>query len=800
MTTFQQYQQQLAANLKAVIGISQASIPSANEDLNPLLVALIDAWPYYGNPDWDACHRGALCNLLQTNLPNNLITAEPYTLLGYSGYYLYAYSGPFSGYRDAFFHGVGLTVPASKVSSLVQGVNGNLNSTWWGNYAITALTDAVRLKLPISLNTAKLTADLASYNSGLSPALTASYLAIFQTGFNPTATALNAIVAAGQGQAANVLLSSAIKAGQFTANINQCIAMGGESADAAVWFLFNLWVTLKALGSADVDTTIQQAQTSGLTVPNEVGPGNWWNGGYASWYIPLSGSDLVGIASSTITATMPETSSYISEGYLISTDNTSVANGFAQSLCTWGALNVYLPPPPDSCFGKGTGVLMADGSVKPIETIQLGDTVLSSLGPRKVVLIETPKRGGRHLFQINSQQLFATSAHPFRSARGKGPLRLAIDAWALFEGIPTMIADGIGLLQEGVELAGWANGTHQNVKLAQLATHEANSVDECVYDLLLEDWTKDHPSYFVGGPDTFFAVDSETADPMHNIPGTAAILTALQAVLPISRQFLTEPNAQLPHLLASLKLDDLRSLAHAAESTQTNGKPKLPPMPDPTEFYRLNGAWDPHASALEFHLVKQFAPSLRREAAMGWRLPNVIPTQNAHFTVCVHDLLLLGEAAIPANTPVEIKLTLRGWSDSGDLVKTVAVDACPSPRWLLLVDHVLEFGRFQSPAPSGSLIGTIAIGDAILGQFRTVTTETLQASAVEHVIFDGAGQIVGRIGMEQRQLSADDFVEECKLATQWTGRHAAVMGISLGQSIGQKLATLIKAKHTTQAK
>jgi hypothetical protein len=52
--------------------------------------------------------------------------------------------------------------------------------------------------------------------------------------------------------------------GQFSANINQGLSAGGDSAIAATWFLFNLWITLKALGPADVGNALG-SPTSPLT-------------------------------------------------------------------------------------------------------------------------------------------------------------------------------------------------------------------------------------------------------------------------------------------------------------------------------------------------------------------------------------------------------------------------------------------------------------------------------------------------------------------------------------------------------
>jgi hypothetical protein len=168
-----------------------------------------------------------------------------------------------------------------------------LNNEYWSNYGVAALTNAVRQTVGGDLDTGKLATDLANYNKSLLPALAASYYAVYSNGYRPTADALNALKSSGQLARANTELCERIADGQFTANINQAIAMGGDSSAAAAWFLFNLWVTLNALGNTDVDGAIRRFQQLNLSVPPQLAPGSWWSGGYASWWAPLSGSDVV---------------------------------------------------------------------------------------------------------------------------------------------------------------------------------------------------------------------------------------------------------------------------------------------------------------------------------------------------------------------------------------------------------------------------------------------------------------------------------------------------------------------------
>ncbi len=76
-------------------------------------------------------------------------------------------------------------------------------------------------------------------------------------------------------------------------------------------------------------------------------------------------------------------------------------------------------PPPSSCFVAGTPVLMADGSVKAIETVQVGERVVGADGAINTVLnFDRPRLGNRRLFALNGSGFFVTQDHPFLTLGG----------------------------------------------------------------------------------------------------------------------------------------------------------------------------------------------------------------------------------------------------------------------------------------------------------------------------------------------------------------------------------------------
>jgi C1A family cysteine protease len=89
-----------------------------------------------------------------------------------------------------------------------------------------------------------------------------------------------------------------------------------------------------------------------------------------------------------------------------------------------------------SCLPKGSLVRMADGSERPIETVQAGDYVLTAEGRRTLVVATTAQHVTDKLWTImvDDQRLRATGDHAILTQRGYVPLRevLATDLVATF--------------------------------------------------------------------------------------------------------------------------------------------------------------------------------------------------------------------------------------------------------------------------------------------------------------------------------------------------------------------------------
>ncbi|HTJ10488.1 MAG TPA: hypothetical protein VL547_00605 [Dinghuibacter sp.] len=334
MSDYRQLETELAQDLVTSIG------GAAAPPVKALVDALVDAIPYFGDPGWLKAHRDALVNLLAAKLPTSVIVPHPSEFHNLD-HYVYTYDGPYPGYREVFYPGIKPSLAATAVAERVKTVDPGLDDAWWGRYGVMVLTDAIHTKVNLPVNTARLSEDLLLYAASFKPAFAASYLAIFLQVYPPSVAALSAIAERLSQAEAQSILHTAIASGQFTAAVNLMLSLGGTTTTAATWFLFNLWMCLKALGMMDVDAAIRYYIGQGLAVPAQVGPGQWWSGGYTSWFEPLGGSDVVIMAGAGITAGFPEIEQQSHGRFAPTRKHITVANGYSESYCYWGACNWY---------------------------------------------------------------------------------------------------------------------------------------------------------------------------------------------------------------------------------------------------------------------------------------------------------------------------------------------------------------------------------------------------------------------------------------------------------------------------
>jgi len=102
-----------------------------------------------------------------------------------------------------------------------------------------------------------------------------------------------------------------------------------------------------------------------------------------------------------------------------------ITKAFEMGLLEHIIIKKHTPDPPDSCFPAGTKITMADGSIKKIEDVKIGDEILSydfktnDFSSWKVKVIETPFS---KVNIINNGLIEFSNGHPFHVMKSNGNL------------------------------------------------------------------------------------------------------------------------------------------------------------------------------------------------------------------------------------------------------------------------------------------------------------------------------------------------------------------------------------------
>lgn len=136
------------------------------------------------------------------------------------------------------------------------------------------------------------------------------------------------------------------------------------------------------------------------------------------------------------------------------------------------------------CFIAGTLVLMADGNIKPIADVKVGEKLLGRDGAiNEVLRLMQPKLGERLLYAINDENHFVTSEHPFLAKDGtwkaidpdataKENVRLHVTKLEIGDILRT--ADGDVVVESIRQMAGSFDTPLYNVHLSGSQTYFAN--------------------------------------------------------------------------------------------------------------------------------------------------------------------------------------------------------------------------------------------------------------------------------------------------------------------------------------
>ncbi|MGZ7440311.1 Hint domain-containing homing endonuclease [Paenibacillus sp. TH7-28] len=293
------------------------------------------------------------------------------------------------------------------------------------------------------------------------------------------------------------------------------------------WELYHHWVKLAALGALDpvIDETIQYLVSRQLPVPDEVRSGAWrtyrrWMSGDIGW------GDIRGEA----TAGILQEECYVYGGV---PSCMKESNSFEFTANSQPG-NTYRQTPSSSCFERGTLVLMADGSRRPIEEVKLGQTVMTPDGPKPVLLVSTPLRARRQLYRFENCGFRFAATHPFvnyRSLRDSTqPTYLCADPLALINTVPTLSSFGVASLREAEgELCRYAEGGGiSGLPVPPITGSTDEDESEVLYDLIVDFSPSGRSEYFAGDVNLMVLASSEIPRFNSSPEGSHAILAMLQ--------------------------------------------------------------------------------------------------------------------------------------------------------------------------------------------------------------------------------------------------------------------------------
>lgn len=177
------------------------------------------------------------------------------------------------------------------------------------------------------------------------------------------------------------------------------------------WELFNHWIKLMQLGQSieSIDRLINNLKVRGLPILSSVDAGQWSN--YVGWPGWRGWINCEAMRAEASTGILERVCTYYSGSYYPSCMDEE--NSFEFTAGSQPG-EQYRSVPSSSCFTAQTKVLMADGNVKAIAEVKVGEKVRTPKGMVAVNIVATPPRIGRKLVRINNLDFGFTETHPWR--------------------------------------------------------------------------------------------------------------------------------------------------------------------------------------------------------------------------------------------------------------------------------------------------------------------------------------------------------------------------------------------------
>jgi|GEM_PF-4746497 len=591
--------------------------------------------------------------------------------------------------------------------------------------------------------------------------------------------------------------------------INETIRSGKLSDPE--WFFYHHWIKLYCLGSEKITQIIDTLTKEIIDIPITVRSDNWKS--YRPWF-PVSqlNYDQFREAEGRILASAYSTSSTEFGPFMV-----DMPEYYSKDFVS-GPGKAYLNP-PSSCFAAGAKVRMADGTLKAIEAIQLGDLVQTPNGARPVVLLVKERREERFFFSIAGCDARFTALHPFRCAsKGDEPRLACVEPRHLAYNIPTMQHLGIQSLESGTTLLAYTPQGPRAVTVERLdsyAPDPAQPEDEQVYDLILEPDESGVSEYYVGDERQQFLVLSEIPLFMDKPLLTQTVLTMLSTLYPQLDQSQIADESEESWLIfaevfSRAIVETLSSnVAECAEVghslVDTNLLPEM--VAEHLDFYRTSEGPDHFNRSngrLITYILAKHAEELEAAIQMGWRQFSTLAREETEvLAVSVLSLNLDAEYATTANLQLSASMSQGDVVLTSDVMLREKIEAAHFPFKREFYE-VLYF----DPWPPTSEEGIARFEFEVHGSDDPGTSWTAKDQMIwpprenyQHrhaLIYNQDGKDCGFMYYDIRLISPEDREREQMAQSSWNEEKKHRFSGAFGQQLGTLIADRLLALNISR--
>ncbi|WP_396587032.1 hypothetical protein [Bermanella sp. R86510] len=771
-----------------------------SQTLQQKVEALMSSLPIFGSNPVGETGRVTIINAIKAQTPGRATT--PY--IGVSG----------DKFIDIFFPHYAVKPYQGLVSELT-----GISANFLKDFSISLLCQAmynITSRLRKQIKKDKVNHDVSTASATIIGQATTFYSSLLNQVDGPVKAALDAI-GSGQFAVAKDQYLSMIKSMPFVdAKLAQVASGSWGNAD---WEMYHHYTKLKVLGASDADVNgvIQYLKTNDVPIPSSVDVNQWVH--YGRWFGDvISWRDIQAEASAGIL----EEKCYVYPGSYypscMSEDNSFEFTANSQPGTHYREL------PSSSCFKPGAKVVMADGSLKNIEQVEVGEQVKTPQGNKPVKVVAQPLRLNRQLYSFPGCNFEFSASHPFvlydAAKNEQAPYLAAVDPMGLIDLIPSASSIGVVTIGQGLgqKLATYnaASSIEATVINSVNTDPDIGHEDDILYDLIIDFGDNGLSEYFVGDEHSQFLVASEIPRFDISPQATEALSLMMQGSMQtVIDELQTVPDVDFTDVinvgLTSMSTSLLNSiLNNPTPQTYQAGLAKLPKdqfhktlTEMTTIFNTADGGFNRRQSNYYEGLIALFGHQVNSAIKLGWRnIAQLESSQATMLAVSVYSLALDGSYTLTTGSPLALQLQInRGTASFTQTLPSFTAQA--NHQYHQTFDEVMYFNDWRPVENEQQAPWTFMfhIVDLHTQQRLGCTGATnlpnrMEQGLVEQqaLIINEQQQVLGQLTYDIRQLNDAIFVAEQADKSAWDEDKQAAFAQQLGKNGGDYLnAHLVNA-------